>query len=232
MYHALAIGLPDSLLTDLQNLFLQHHLQFIAVATLQAASKHLTNMIFHLLIVDLEYLKTIQQTHWLSTLRQTSFAPVIVLSDTPELDLTSAVDLGADICISRKWPHSDIAELAHAQLRRYTEYNHYDDPDHSEVAAFQKGDIFIDPARHMVEVRGRPVALRPREFLLLLYFMRNPDIVLSSEQICEKAWNAEGNYNHGVAQPIRILRLAIEPNPDNPIYIKTVYGVGYRFTPN
>lgn len=93
-----------------------------------------------------------------------------------------------------------------------------------------KRDIYIDPARRKVEVRGQPVSLRPREFSLLLYFMRNPKIVLTSEQICEHAWEMEGSYNQGVSGPISILRKAIEADKSNPRYIRTVPGVGYRFT--
>lgn len=232
MYHALTIGLSDSLFVDLQAMSYHHYLCFTAAATLQAANHRLSETVFHLLIVNLEYLRNIQQISWLSSLRHISFAPIIVLSDTPEQDLVDVVDLGADICISGKQSHAVIAELAHALLRRYTEYNHYDNPIYGEVVAFQKGDIFIDPARHMVKIRGKQIELRPREFSLLLYFMRNPNIVLSSEQICENAWGMEGIYSHGVAQPIRLLRLAIEPDPENPVYIHSVRGVGYRFTPN
>lgn len=118
-----------------------------------------------------------------------------------------------------------IADLAYAQLRRYTEYNHYSDPGKAEIASFQVGDIFIDPARRIVEVRGQLVSLRPREFSLLLYFMRNPNIVLTSEQICEQAWGMEGSYNQGVSGPIAILRKSIEPDKSQPHYIKTVSGV-------
>ena len=185
---------------------------------------------FHLLIADLDYLRSIQQSDWLTRIRQISFAPVVIFSDTPEKDVGDMVQLGADMCISGKWPLSMVADLAYAQLRRYTEYNHYQDPGGSEILAFQEGDIYIDPARRKVEVRGQSVSLRPREFSLLLYFMRNPDIVLTSEQICEHAWGMEGSYNQGVSGPIAILRKAIEPDKSNPRYIQTVPGVGYRFT--
>lgn len=232
MYHALTIGLADDLLADLQNFFVNHKLHIISAATIQAAGQLLNEKAFHLLIIDMEYLRNIKQTHWISSIRHTSFAPVIVLSNTPEQDIINAVDFGADICISSKWPHTEIAELAHAQFRRYTEYNHYNNPDGTEVAPFRLGDIFIDPPRRIVEVQGHSIDLRPREFSLLLYYMRNPNVVLNSEQICEQAWGTEGTYGHGVAQPVRLLRLAIEPDPEAPIYIHTVRRVGYRFTPN
>lgn len=188
MYHALTIGLADDLLADLQNFFVNHKLHIISAATIQAAGQLLNEKACHLLIIDMEYLRNIKQTHWISSIRHTSFAPVIVLSNTPEQDIINAVDFGADICISNKWPHTEIAELAHAQFRRYTEYNHYNNPDGTEVAPFRLGDIFIDPPRRIVEVQGHSIDLRPREFSLLLYFMRNPNVVLNSEQICDQAW--------------------------------------------
>ena len=68
------------------------------------------------------------------------------------------------------------------------------------------------------------------EFLLLHYFMRNPRIVLSTEQICDHAWGNEGSYANGVSGPIAILRKAIEPDPTHPVYIQTVKSMGYCFT--
>ena len=229
MYHALTIGLADDLIADLEQFFRKHNLHFTSVTTIQAVGKLLAEKVFHLLIVDLEYLRKIGQVHWLSSLRHSSFAPVIVLSNTPDQDISNTVDLGADICISNMMPHTEIAEVAHAQFRRYTEYNHYNDPEGNEVASFRIRDIFIDPPRHTVEVQGRLVDLRPREFSLLLYFMKNPDIVLSTEQISEQAWGAEGNYGHSVSQSVYLLRQAIEPDIEKPKYIQTLYGSGYRF---
>lgn len=106
-----------------------------------------------------------------------------------------------------------IADIILFQLRRYTEYNHFNNPENAETAPFRAGDIFIDPPRHMVKVRGQSMNLRPREFSQLLYFMRNINVVLSAEQICERAWGMEGTYNQGVSQPVRLLWQAIEPNP-------------------
>ena len=96
----------------------------------------------------------------------------------------------------------------------------------------ETGDIFIDPPRRIVMVRNQPVELRPREFALLLYFMRNPNIVLTSAQICYHAWKMTSGYDGGVSHQIYLLRKQIEPQPSNPSYIQTVHGFGYRFTPN
>ena len=169
---------------------------------------------------------------WLATVRRISFVPLIVLTNTPEKDLHSMVSLGVDMCVPSKGPLSVIADTALSLLRRYTEYNHYNGPGSIEVSPFHVGDIFIDPPRCIAEVRGQKVDLKHREFSLLLYFMRNPNIVLSSEQICENAWGMTHGYDHGVAHPIYLLRKYIEPDPGTPIYIQTVHRSGYRFTPN
>ena len=231
-YNALAIGLPDKLFAKLKQQIFQYrqNLFFTQSFTVQEASQLLSRQAFHLLIADLDYLRSIQRSDWLTGIRNISFVPVIILSDTPEEDANGMVQLGADMCISGKWSCSMIADLAYAQLRRYTEYNHYSNPSGAEISSFQIGDIFIDPARRKVEVRGQPVNLRPREFSLLLYFMRNPKIVLTSEQICEHAWEMEGSYNRGVSGPVALLRRAIEPDIANPRYIETIPRIGYRFT--
>ena len=229
-YSILTMGLSNELVSNLKNLITQYRLHFIISPSIYTADRLLNCQQFHLLIVDLEYLRSIQRSDWLAGIRPNSFAPIIVLSDFPEKDVNSIVRFGGDMCVSGKWPYSVIADLAYAQLRRYTEYNHGSTSGEIERSAFQEGDIYIDTARHVVEVRGRSVNLRPREFSLLLYFMQNPNIVLTSEQICEHAWGMAGSYNQGVSGPIAILRKAIETNSSAPRYIKTVPGVGYHFT--
>ena len=227
-YNALTIGLPDELFTALQSLTAQHNLMLTASFTVQEAGRLLGQQAFHLLIVDLDYLRSIRQIEWLINIRRISFVPVIVLSNTPEQDVNSMVQFGADMCISGKHPYSMIVNLAYAQLRRYTEYNHYNDPASAETAPFRVGDIYIDPARREAKVCGQPVSLRHREFSLLLYFMRNPGIVLSAGQICENAWGME--YIQPIDRAIHELRKQIEPNPRQPRYIQTVHRVGYKFT--
>ena len=123
-YNVLTIGLLDTILLELKGLISRYHYQlhFTESFTVQDAGRLLNRQAFHLLIADLDYLRSIQHTNWLTGIQQTSFAPVIILSDTPEKDINGMIQLGADMCISGKWPCSMIADLAYAQLRRYTEY--------------------------------------------------------------------------------------------------------------
>ena len=78
--------------------------------------------------MDLDYLRSVGQVDWLMDIRRMSFLPVIILTDTPEQDAGNMIHLGADMCISGKDSYSVIASHADAQLRRYTEYNYYDNP--------------------------------------------------------------------------------------------------------
>ena len=229
IYIALAVGVSDELLQYLQTKFVAHNLHFECATTLQEANRKLSQKIYHLMIADLGYLRNIGHSGWLKSVRHISFIPLVVLSDTPEYDLSSMVQLGADMCISDKRSYSIVSDVAFAQFRRYTEYNHYKDQRGMKDAPFQKGDISIDPAQHTVEVRGQSVNLRKREFLLLLYFMQHPNAVLTADQICENAWGLE--YTQPVGKAIHELRRLIESNPSKPCYIHTVHRVGYRFTP-
>lgn len=227
-YRALMVGLTDKLRLYLQMQLEGHGLQIETIPTIQEANYKLGKNIYHLLMTDLDYLRSIGKVGWLGRVRRISYLPVVVLSQNPEHDASGVVEFGADLCISVEQSFSSIADLAYAQFRRYIAYNHYRAPISAAVPAFQIGDIYIDPARRAVEVRGKPVELRTREFSLLLYFMRNPGIVLTADQICENAWGTTGIYSSGISGPVRLLRQAIEVDPQNPVYIQTIRCVGYR----
>ena len=224
-YQVLTVGLKDDLFSHCRKYFLKKCIKLKNVLNISEAVKVLKRESSHLLVLDMEYLRSIGQSGWIVNIRYISFIPIIVLSDTPEADVCPSIEAGADVCYDSKLPPSIIALLLSAQLRRHTEYNHLREP---EIAPFQVGDIAIDQARHLTWVRGEQVELRPREFNLILYFMQNPDIVLTAEQICEHAWKKD--YLQSVTQSISELRQKIESDPTNPVYIKTVYRVGYRFT--
>lgn len=224
-YQILAVGLKDDLSSYCREHFVKRNVELKITSNISETVRVLEKETAHLLVLDMEYLRSIGQSEWIINIRQVSFIPIAVLSDIPEADVASAINTGADVCYDNKLPPSVIVHLLSAQLRRYTEYNHLHDP---ETAPFQVGDIAIDPCRHQVWVQGQQVKLRPREFNLLLYFMQNPDITLTAEQICERAWKKD--YLQGVTQSIHDLRQKIESDPASPVYIKTVYRVGYCFT--
>ena len=102
-YSALTIGLTDDLSSNIQTLLTSSHLRFTPSLTVQDASRLLIQQVFHLLIVDLEYLRSIQQIDWLPSVRRITFIPIVVLADTPERNLHTLIHYGVDICISNKY---------------------------------------------------------------------------------------------------------------------------------
>ena len=229
-YQVLVLGVSYELFQHLKAFFQKYSVSLVNAVTVSVALRLVAENIFHLMIIDLQVICTGEPIELLSSFRRARVMPIMVLAKSlNDIKLTQILTTGVDVCL----PCDSIPELISAQaqalLRRYTEYNHYDQPETLEAAPFQCGDIFIDPLRRSVRVLGRPIELRPREFSLLLYFMRNPHIVLSSEQICVGAWDM-ANYINGATNSVSILRQAIEPDPKAPIYIKTVHRVGYCFT--
>lgn len=228
-YRTLVSNLPADL-----RLTLKHRLIGVGGTLATAKSSEETVRLcigqpYHLIVLGVSSLNTCDEIA--ADLRRISFAPIIILTDEYDTSLAcSVLENGADLCLPINSPTDFLSGHIMTQFRRYTAYNKFESPQEREDVPFTSGDISIDPARRIVKVRGKETSLRPREFSLLLYFMRNPDVVLTSEQICEHAWGMEGSYNQGVAQPIRLLRKAIEPDPNHPFYIKTVWRVGYCFT--
>lgn len=228
-YHTLTVDLSTSLRLNLKYRLTGAGSTLATAKSNTEAIRLCGGQMYHLIVLRFSDLSTSGEV--LAELRRGSFAPIVILTDQYDTNLAySALDNGADLCLPVDSPIDFLTGHIMAQFRRYTAYNNFESPQERENEPIPSGDIYIDPMRRIVRVRGKEVSLRPREFSLLLYFVQNPDIVLTSEQICEHAWGMEGSYNRGISQPVRLLRQAIEPDPDNPIYIKTVRRVGYRYT--
>ena len=195
--------------------------------TAEDAQRALSTGDYCLIVLDASALTTERAKASVERMRLTTSAPILILA--PSKTASLLLKAGADVCVPDHVPSNSIVSHAMALLRRYTQYGQQNEIQQNK-RAIQKGDFYIDPLRHIVQVRGHHVDLRPREFSLLLYFMRNPGIVLTSEQICTYAWGMEDSYNRGASGPIAILRKAIEPDTTHPKYIETVSRIGYRFT--
>jgi DNA-binding response OmpR family regulator len=92
------------------------------------------------------------------------------------------------------------------------------------------GDLTVDLTRREVSLDGEPIRLKPKEYDLLVFLVRNRGMALSRDLILERVWGWD--YDGGtrtVDVHVRWLREKIEPDPANPVRIITVRGVGYRF---
>ena len=228
-YHVLTIGISEKLCNCLNVEFNESNVTLIRALNIPDGVQLFSRQDFSLVVTDLRAMEPSSGMNFLIGLRRTRFVPIFALADYEDEKLVEQMlDYGVDVCQPRDLSPRLLAKQAKALFRRYTAYNHYDAPAAPEAAPFQCGDIYIDPLRHTVQVLDRPVELRPREFSLLLCFMRHPHAILSADQICEYAWNME--YTQSVGQSVYDLRQKIEPDPSKPIYIETAYRVGYRFT--
>lgn len=156
--------------------------------------------------------------------RQERQTPIIIITAREEeTDAVLGLELGADDYVTKPFRMRELVARIQAVLRR----NQGSSP---RFEVYHQGDILLDEQTHTVTVKEQPVSLTPIEFALLAIFMRAPGRVFSRSELVDHL--SESNFT-GLGSTlnvhIRNLRLKVEPDPANPIYIETVFGVGYRF---
>ena len=160
------------------------------------------------------------------TVRRESDVPIIMLTAlTTEQDKLQGLDLGADDYVTKPFSPRELAARVRAVLRRSTEDSIFLGPEKLEW-----GDLKIDYRLHVVKVGDRDVHLTPTEFRILAILAREPGRVFSRGQLVDRAlgYDFEG-MDRTVDVHILNLRRKTEPDSNRPQYIKTVYGMGYKF---
>lgn len=98
---------------------------------------------------------------------------------------------------------------------------------------YESGDLLINPRSRKVLCRGEEISLTPKEFDILYFLFQNKGEVFTKEQIYNAVWEDEYMMaDSNIMAFIRKLRKKIEPNPDAPLYILTIWGVGYKYNEN
>lgn len=160
-------------------------------------------------------------------LRQDSDVPILMLTaKSREEDRVEGLKIGADDYLVKPFSPRELVARVRAVLRR----TRSEDLPQVDVLSFGHRYLVIDALRHEVVRDGKPVKLTPNEFKLLLTLARYPRRVYSRAQLTEKVmgFDYEG-YDRTIDAHIKNLRQKIEPAPEEPRFIKTVYGVGYKF---
>ena len=160
-------------------------------------------------------------------IRRTSITPVImVTAQTDTSDLVNGFDAGADDYVTKPVVPKELAARIRAALRR-TQSN---EPFSSNAKSLDKiGDVEIDRSMSIVRKSGTEVALTNTEYRLLVEFADHPGMVLSRDQLLERVWGYEYlGDSRLVDAHVRRLRVKVETQPDEPIMIVTVRGMGYR----
>ncbi len=158
-------------------------------------------------------------------LRGESRVPIIMLTArTTEEDKLTGLDLGADDYIVKPFSPRELMARMRAVLRRAL------DESQAGPNLLMCGDLEVDFLRREVTLDSKPVHLTPKEFRLLELLIRQPGRVFSRLDLLEGAFGYEfAGLERTVDVHIMNLRKKIEPDPECPRYVQTVYGVGYRF---
>ncbi len=158
------------------------------------------------------------------TLRKTSDVPIIILTArAEESDRIVGLELGADDYLVKPFSPRELVARVRAVLRRV-------DASVSNPSLVRTGDLEIDTNKRTVTVAGRPIELTPTEFELLLHLARSPGRVYTRSQLLDALHGvAFESYERAIDAHVKNLRRKIEPDPRQPRYLLTVYGVGYKY---
>lgn len=205
-----------------------HQIELNACLSQNEARRDMLKENYCLAVIDTSMIEAEEARQYISDLRLETYAPILVL--TADNSTKAMLAAGADMCFLISESPEQIVFNAMSLLRRYTIYNLYDETKPGD-AVLHRGDLMIDPIRHHVTRSGEEIYLQPREFRLLLHFARNPGIVVTPERIGEVIWQNSYDYKRDVTAVIAELRRKLGDAKNNPSYIATVRGFGYRFIP-
>ena len=156
--------------------------------------------------------------------RQERQTPVIIITAREEeTDAVLGLELGADDYVVKPFRMRELVARVRAVLRR-------NEGGSERLELLRAGEIVLDEWTHTVQVKDKPVSLTPIEFAVLKIFMRSPGRVFTRTELVDLLLDRHfTGLDSTLNVPIRNLRMKIEPDPSQPQYIETVFGVGYRF---
>lgn len=155
-------------------------------------------------------------------------APILmVTARAGELECVVGLESGADDYVTKPFSVIEFSARAKALLRRAERLSATASP--GPTGVLRSGDLELQVERRVARRKGAAMDLTAKEFDLLAHFMRHPGVVFSRCQLLEAVWGANENYEHTVNSHINRLRSKIEADSAHPIYIVTVWGVGYKF---
>ncbi len=158
-------------------------------------------------------------------LRDMSDVPIIFLTARGEVkDVVQGLEMGADDYVTKPYDNDELVARVRAHLRRSPR------PNTSEELVFDNGDFRVNFMNREVYVRNEIKHLTPKEFNLLGVLVRNAGRVVTRSELVTQAWGEEyGDAIDSLKLYIHYLRQKLEVNPEQPDYILTSRGVGYRF---
>jgi DNA-binding response OmpR family regulator len=192
----------------------------------KALSKEYALIILDIMLPELDGLEVCKRIR-----AEQKFTPILMLTAKSfELDKVLGLELGADDYITKPFSIRELIARIKAIFRR-VEVDKEKNQLQAEGTQLQYGELSIDLEKHKVMVGEKIVDLTAKEFDLLALFAKNPGRIYKRENLLDLVWGYQySGYDHTVNSHINRLRNKIEKDPANPRYIKTLWGVGYRFS--
>lgn len=179
----------------------------------------------HLAVLDV-MMPVLDGYQVLKKIRETSDIPVLFLTARDQdMDKVLGLGLGADDYLTKPFSMAELLARIAALLRRFRRYN--DTLEQNTVVVYK--ELKIDKESCTAYVGEQPVMLNAKEYKLLLHFMESPEKVFTKQQLYAAAWDHDYYFDDNtIMVHISHLRNKIEADPQNPTYIRTVRGIGYK----
>lgn len=163
----------------------------------------------------------------LRKIRENSTIPVIFLTArSEEMDKVLGLGMGADDYLSKPFSMNELIARIKAHLRRNVDYLN---PTQKDTSIINYGDLRIDNNSCCAYLKNELIELNAKEYKLLLHFMKNPEKVFTKKQLYSAVWDDDYYYDDNtIMVHISHLRNKIESDSQNPEYIKTIRGIGYK----
>ncbi len=214
-----------SLINGLSFAFKKQGFELAAARTLSEADTLWTDGKYDLLVLDVS-LPDGSGFEFCKKVRQVSKVPIIFLTASDEeVNIIMGLDIGGDDYITKPFKLGVLISRVNALLRRAKDF-------HSADTELQSNGIAVHLLQGQAYKNGKLLELTAAEYKLLCLFMKNPNMLLTKEQILDRLWDCEGNYidSSTLAVYMRRLRVKIEDNPSEPQMLITVRGMGYKWS--
>lgn len=213
-----------SLVNGLSFAFKKQGFELEVARTVKEADALWTEGSYDLLVLDVS-LPDGTGFEFCEKVRQSSKVPIIFLTASDEeVNIIMGLDMGGDDYITKPFKLGVLVSRINALLRRAKDFNVSD-------TELQANGIRVLLLQGQVFKNGQLLDLTAAEYKLLCLFMRNPNIVLTKEQILDKLWDCEENYidSSTLTVYMRRLRMKVEDDPGNPRMLLTIRGMGYKW---